>query len=104
MIGKVGMALVTTVDFVAVQIGIVFEAHLCRDYRPLFAQESKVGERDERSCGTSGDTAGGGGISREWIQKWQECFAAEKSVGSYRLYNGCFMIHSDKRAAGGRVT
>lgn len=34
MIGKVGMALMATVDFVAIQIGVVFEAHLCRYYRP----------------------------------------------------------------------
>lgn len=60
MIGKMGMAFVTTVDFVAVQISIVFEAHFRRDYRPVFARESEVYENDERSCATSGDTEGGG--------------------------------------------
>lgn len=52
MISKVGMALVATVDFVAIQIGIVFEAHLCGDCRAVFARGSKVCEIDERSCAT----------------------------------------------------
>lgn len=41
MISKVGMALVATVDLAAVQVGVVFEAHLCGVYRPVFVRGGK---------------------------------------------------------------
>lgn len=64
MIGKVGMTLVTTVDFVAVQIGIIFEAHLRRDYRPVFVKKVRC-MRKTREAVPRRETLRGAGSSSQ---------------------------------------